>query len=301
MISNIGPSKVEGNGEDVESLLAHHRSEDDSLSDSLLLHPPTHHDFGKLSDLTSSSARFSMAIPIELETVRLLQIANVLISMAVSVYFILHSDYYISLQYLQVCFISTLTVILDAQSATSQHCWLALGVLIAIWWSFIVLWTAHLYMDYQPINYFASSVVACFFVGSMLYATYTILHITTPITMKRVELDLLLYLASLNAICFFSTDSFNANLHMILDIRTIVFLFNGLYQPKDKILLLKSKAFIGIIFLMVAAYIIDGVPNSPLCHFVSNAMYVLIGIILIYESIRIRRYYQAPSNNTMSS
>ena len=210
--------------------------------------------------------------------------------------FIYFEHYYVSLQYLQVCFISTLTIILDSfqLSVWKRYAWLCFGIAVALFWSFIVLWTGHLYVDYHPLDYTLSSIVACCFVGSMLYTSHTIVNVTlltqTNVTKHIVEIDLLLYLTSLNAICFFSQDTFNANLHMILDLRTFVMLFNGLYQPKDKVLLLKSKAFMSIIALVILAYLVDGVPWF-VCHVISNIMYIVIGSILFYESNRVHKKF----------
>lgn len=216
-------------------------------------------------------------------TIRTVQYCSVLVSLAVSIYFVAFKDELnVSLQYIQVCFISVLTLILDATTTCRQHLWLVIGICVGIFWGVVTIWSCMRDLDYGPMELFFALLASLPFFGGLLACA----HVATSnkkSTTRKVELDLLLYLISLNGICFFSENNFNNNLHMILDIRTIVLLYNALHQPRDKMDLLQSWSFVSIMVLIIVTFIVYSRVTST-TDLVGNVFYFLIGLLLSYEA-----------------
>ena len=161
------------------------------------------------------------------------------------------------------------------------------------------LWEGSKYEHFGDADYAIGALSGVVFFGGMIFASYVCVE-SAPLG-KRVELDLLLYLTSLNAICFFTPNrAFNSNLHMILDIRTIVMLFNGLFQPKDKMELLRLPSFLVVMFLIVMSFIISSAANISFGAAISS-IYIVIGIIIARESYTVHmRCNSKTCRNTVS-
>ncbi len=221
--------------------------------------------------------------------IRVIEILCFLISLSISLYFIFEGYLNVALQYCQVCFISTLTVTLDSSDWFTQRLWYCVAVLVAMGWCGVTLWSGDSYLHYETIHYCVAGITGFFFFGGLLCCTYA--SINAPAAVKRVEIDLLLYLVSLNAICFFSSDSFNNNLHMILDLRTLVLLYNCMHYPRDKMDLLKSKSLVLIVVLVIIAFIIYA-HVSRLTDMIGNFFYIVIGGLLWREGIVVLQKHQ---------
>jgi hypothetical protein len=233
----------------------------------------------KLSEC--SSGQMSLSQPSH-PAIRAVEIVCVIISLSISLYFIIKGYLNIALQYCQVCFIATLTVALDSSDWWTQRLWFCVAVIVAMGWCGVTLWSGNSYLHYQLIHFIVAGITGFLFFGGLLCCTYA--SINAPAAVKRVEIDLLLYLVSLNAICFFSSDTFNNNLHMILDLRTLVLLYNCMYQPKDKMDLLKSKSLVLIVVLVIIAFIIYG-HVSRVTDMIGNFFYIVIGSLLWREGL----------------
>jgi hypothetical protein len=216
----------------------------------------------------------------------------VLVSGIGCVYFLSISYFYIALEYFQVWFISTLIFFLDTESGWSKILSFALSVLVAIGWgATYFLSNTSLPSLHGPEFVVASLVMAVmpiFFLGGMLWMVFEISFVfsaenSTPPPIKTVELDLLLYMISLNVICFFGTNSFNNNLHMILDIRTMVMLFSGIYQEKDKMKLLQIPSFIVVMVIIMTSFVLFAV-GDKIVNLIGDSLYILIGVVLFYET-----------------
>lgn len=214
--------------------------------------------------------------------IRAVQYISVVVSISACIYFVYNQLVYVALQYAQVCFISVLTLVLDSSTYWRQRLWLLLAVLAGTGWGAVTIWEGYRYEDFHTYDYVVGVISGIVFFGSMIYSSYVCVE-AAPLG-KRVELDLLLYLVSLNAICFFTpAHSFNSNLHMILDIRTMMLLFNGLFQPKDKMDLLRCPSFLVIMLLIISSFIISSSDDVSFGAIISS-MYVVIGGILMREA-----------------
>ncbi len=243
-------------------------------------YPPRETIFDNLSGIGLNRDTFQKLTNFKL--VRLLQYLCFVISLSGSIYFLSKQYINVSLQYFQICFISTLTVCLDAESWYKQRIFFVLSYLVACVWAMALLWAGYKYLSWKLYNYITGGFCLFFFLHGMLGATYVALLV--PAEVKYVELDLLLYLVSLNAICFFrADDEFNNNLHMILDIRTIVLLYTSLHQPKQKMELLNSVSFISIMVLIVIVFILYA-SNTDITNAIGYSLYTIIGILLMYEA-----------------
>lgn len=228
-------------------------------------------DMDDLYNITKPSNRY----------IRLLQYFCFMIAVIALLYFIIALQHYeVATQYMQIAFITSLTIALDSTTPCRQFQWLIIASSIAILW--VTLWV---YTKSNIANNAYNLAIAgisgyLFFIG-LLRMTYKAFD--APADVKFVELDLLLYLLSLNAICWFSSNEFNNNLHMILDIRTIMLLFNCLYQPKQKMELLRIPSFILVIILILLSFIVYAMGNLS-DNIIGNCFYIVIGLILIFES-----------------
>jgi hypothetical protein len=232
---------------------------------------------------TSLKYRNTLEKMTNFKLVRLVQYFCFLISLTGCLYFMQKEYINVALQYFQICFISTVTVCLDAESWYKQRLFFVLSGFVTCGWAVAWIWAGNRYLDFQLYNYISAGLCAFFFFVGMLSTTYVGLLAAAEV--KYVELDLLLYLVALNAICFFSTDDkFNNNLHMILDIRTLVLLYTCLHQPKQKMELLNSTTFIVIMVLIIIVFILFSNMKNHVTNAVGNCIYAIIGILLIYEA-----------------
>ncbi len=214
--------------------------------------------------------------------VRLLQYFCVSLAIGALLYFIIAVQHYeVATQYMQIAFITSITISLDSATPCRQLLWMVAAGCIATLW--VTLWVyTKSNLPHDPYNLSVAAVSGFLYFAGILSMTYKALG--APAEVKFVELDLLLYLVSLNAICLFSSNEFNNNLHMILDIRTIMLLYNCLYQPKQKMELLRIPSFIAVIIFILVSFIIYAMGNLS-DNIIGNCLYLLIGFILIYEAL----------------
>jgi hypothetical protein len=222
--------------------------------------------------------------------VRLVQYVNIIVASLFIVYFFCIHRLNVAFEYGQMSFVLSLLISLDSQTLVKQRLWLIFGVFIGILWSYISILDAEL--DFPIENMILTIVAEFFFLGGMIYSVIVINRISPSEEFKLVEIDILLYLIALNAICFFSSNnSFNNNLHMILDIRMMVVLYNGFYQLKNKMNLLKLKSFLLLIGLIITAFIIY-TRITPLTDLLFSIVYIGVGWILYFEAWNAKLRYQ---------
>jgi len=215
--------------------------------------------------------------------IRLLQYICCIASFAACIYFTAIGYINVSMQYFQICFLATLTVALDSDSWKKQRLFFVLSVIVGLGWGMVYQWAGYKYLDFAVYSYILSIACSLVFIGGMLAVAYVSILASET---KYVELDLLLYLVSLDVMCFFHADDvFDNNLHLILDIRSIVLLYSCLYEPKQKLDLLTSKSFVLIIILIVFCFILFA-NMSLITDAIANALYVVIGCILFYDSYK---------------
>lgn len=194
-------------------------------------------------------------------------------------YFAVKNMLNVGLEYAQICFLACLVVSLDSIDSRTQYCWLIVSSLVSIYWgSLSVRAGLIMYIPGSEFIFVTALSLVPFFAG-MIYCCYVCTK--APASFRKVEIDLLLYLVALSAMCFFTQNHFNNNLHMILDIRTMVLLFNGMYMPKDKMDLLRNIPFVVIMALTMIAFFIYGVGGSW-SSITFGLIYVVIGGILLY-------------------
>jgi hypothetical protein len=222
--------------------------------------------------------------------VRLVQYVNILVASLFIVYFFCIHRLNVAFEYGQMSFVLSLLISLDSQTLIKQRLWLVYGVAIGVLWSYISILDAELAFPVE--NMILTIVAEFFFLGGMIYSVIVINRISPSEEFKLVEIDILLYLIALNAICFFSSNnSFNNNLHMILDIRMMVVLYNGFYQLKNKMNLLKLKSFLLLIGLIIFAFIIY-TRITQVTDLLFSIIYVFVGWILFYEAWSAKLRYQ---------
>jgi hypothetical protein len=119
-----------------------------------------------------------------------------------------------------------------------------------------------------------------------------------------VDADLLIYLIALSAICLVPVDSFNYNLHMILDIRIIILLYTGMYRPANRTGLLRVKSFTFILFWNILSFIFYVISkHNLLLNSIGELCNMMVGLILWWEVyhhlyVRFPRHQQFVSINS---
>lgn len=216
--------------------------------------------------------------------IRTCKYLNLLVAIVAMVYFAQADLMNVALQYAQVSFLSAVVICLDSSSPFNQNIYLVIVFLLAVAWATLVFIGVR--SGYPVQNYVVGGFSAFFNFGGIIYCVYIISRISRRKEYKCVEVDLLLYLAALNAICFFSDNNhFNDNLHLILDLRTMLLLYSGLYQPKNKMKLLRLPRFLIVIIGMIGAFLLFS-SETPETDILGNIIYILVGMILFYEGYR---------------
>jgi hypothetical protein len=242
------------------------------------------------SDLLTSDSPFlneaTKPLPKQLtmDVVEVVKIASVLASVAGCIYFYLSGDYDVVLEYDQVVFLSVLINILDSRPGFQRKFWFFAIILAGISWSMMAVYMAT--WDLPIYHSVAWAVMAfCYDSGTIACAHVILQHPSRKLrTTNFLELDLLLYLVTLNVICVFPIYHFNSSLHMILDIRMIIMLYTGLYRPHDKIALLRRKSLWFIMFCILAFFILDSM-NSAWCQFAASLINIGLGLTLFAEAM----------------
>jgi hypothetical protein len=219
-----------------------------------------------------------------LRVVKQLEYLCVVISAAGCIYFLSKHYFYVALEYFQVWFISCLVILFDCEDKVIQRISLLLLVLVSCGWgtTYTIVNSSNFDENEFKIAVIITGLMAIFFLGGMVTMASVIPKISPPSILKVVELDLLLYLISLNAICFFTDNQFNNNLHMILDLRTMVMLYGGIYQERDKMKLLQIPSFQFIITLIIISFVLFAF-GFKVATLVADSIYVVIGTVLFLE------------------
>lgn len=187
---------------------------------------------------------------------------NVVTAAALMVYdFVFFSGpSYQVLQFIQIEFISLLLLLLNS-SATQvpfRICIvLAIAALQCVWcYSLAVLWS-------REFNLGTVFFVMVFICGITWGMSITYACFISRRTNKESEFDLILYLASLNAVCCFSPAStLNNALHLLLDIRTFVLVYTYLHDVPKKEDLLGNITFMAVVILSIISFIMTAVIYS---------------------------------------
>lgn len=247
---------------------------------------PNTMDSGSVSSESKLSSFLALA---NIKEIRLAQYICCIVSITACAYFVSIGYINIALQYTQICFLSSLTVALDADSWWKQRIFFCFCILIAIFWGALFQWAGYKYLDYEIYSYAVVSLSTYGFFAGMLAMAYVAILSTEA---KYVELDLLLYLIALNAICFFSTDdSFNTHLHMILDIRTLMLLYSCIYEPKQKVELLNNATFVTAMTLIIISFVLFTYSDQIIDAF-AHTSYIIIGAMLFYTSYEAYQRFQ---------
>lgn len=215
--------------------------------------------------------------------VEIAKIANVVAAIAGCLYFYLMGYYDVVLEYDQVLFLSILVNILDSKPGILRTIWFIGIIMSGISWTLMAVyqatWTLPIY------HRVAWTLMAFVYDAGTISCAYVILHHPSKKlkTTNFLELDLLLYLVTLNAICIFPIEHFNSSLHMILDIRMIVLLYSGLYRPHDKIALLRRKSLWFIMLCIISFFVLVS-NNDPWFQFAGSIVNIGLGVTLIGQA-----------------
>jgi hypothetical protein len=125
-----------------------------------------------------------------------------------------------------------------------------------------------------------SIVAGVCYLGGLLLLAFKALD--APAETRYIELDLMAYLLSLCAICAFSVNSYNNNLHMVLDLRIVMLLYSCLYQPRKKWELLRIPSFPLVMTLIVFSFMLFGF-TYELTLLLGNVLYIVIGALFVRE------------------
>lgn len=217
--------------------------------------------------------------------VEIVKIGNVVCSLAGWLYFSTKgNNANVVLEYAQVCFLAILMNILDSTDGWKRWFWFTALIIAGAGWSTV---TVETFCSDAPLsNQIAWSLMCIFYdLGTIAAAYVSLQH---PVRFLKstsfLELDLMLYLVSLNALCIFPITHFNSNLHMLLDIRMVVLLYTGLYRPIDKMALLRRKSFLFIIFCTLIFFILVTNP-SPLYQLLGSIVNIGLGGTLLTQSV----------------
>ena len=141
---------------------------------------------------------------------------SVVVAVACTIYFITKENWNVAFEYGQIGFVSTILLSLDGVTVFQQRGWVIAGVLTGILWNYA---TVVVELNSFPVeNCICATFASFLYVGGILYSVVVINKISTIHGVRNIEIDLLLYLIGLNAICFFNREKqFNSSLHMMLD------------------------------------------------------------------------------------
>lgn len=117
------------------------------------------------------------------------------------------------------------------------------------------------------------------------------------------EVDLILYLLTLNAVnAMGSVDTFNIELHLILDVRTFMLVFNCLHNLQKNEDLLRYPAFISVIVLTIITFFLTDVlfanemqKSKEAGSIITFVLFGVIGVILMVEVYISVKAKQKPS------
>lgn len=240
------------------------------------------------NDLFSTTIAKPLSKKMTDNAVEIIKIGNVIAAFVGWMYFMNEGNFDVVLEYAQVCFLAVLMNALDTPDDWKRTFWFTILTITGAGWSTM---TVHTICAGLPLNNKISWSVMCFFYDSgAIIAAYVSLHHPARFlkTTSFLEIDLLLYLVSLNALCIFPISHFNSNLHMLLDIRMVVLLYTGLFRPVDKMSLLRRKSLLFIMFCILLFFVLVANP-SPTYQLLGSIVNIGVGLTLSMQALY--RYY----------
>lgn len=215
--------------------------------------------------------------------VEVVKVANVCAAAVGIAYFYFRGLYDVVLEYDQIFFLSILVNILDSTPGVLRTLWFVLIVCAGVIWTsmavYVSTWALPVY------HQVAWTLMAFFYDAGTISCAYVILHHPSRKLKATnfLEVDLLLYLVSLNAICIFPVRHFNSSLHLILDIRMIVLLYGGLYRPNDKVALLRRKS-IWLIMACILVFFVLVSSKNLWAQFIGSIVNFGVGLTLLVQA-----------------
>eukprot|EP01040_Poterioochromonas_malhamensis_P013704 gene13704-15104_t len=213
-------------------------------------------------DNNSNSSRFFFSLKLSKDFVEILKLTNVIFSVVACIIFFHFQLYFNLLEYCQICYFSVLINLIDSKNRYLIF-WLICSILAAITWSitsvYVESWglppLARAFLGIAASLYMLGSMACAYYLARRTIYYEIQIDSSTGKIKRFIELDLLIYLISLNFLCLIPKSSFDYGLHMILDIRLVLLLFTGMYRPSDKLYLLRIKTFILAIISIIVVFV----------------------------------------------
>lgn len=193
-----------------------------------------------------------------------------------------------SVEIVQILFLSILLVLVAvplSETTTRRLLVISTYVVTAAWLFLLaVLWSRELNLSLL----FQVSVFVC----GMLWASGIVLACSCC-ERKNLsgEVDLILYLLVLNVVTAWSpVDAFNIELHLILDMRTFMLVYNCLHQLQKNEELLQYPSFVSVVALTITTFFLSKALFGKLMGKATDGVSILvfllfgiIGIIVLVE------------------
>jgi uncharacterized membrane protein YjjP (DUF1212 family) len=193
----------------------------------------------------------------------IVKISNVIFSVVACAVFLNYHYYGAVLEYTQIWFLSVLVAILDSNAGRVRTFYYFLEFLAAIAWSVAAVYTESWYLP--PADRVLLSFDAVVYMLGSIACAMVIVNRPKVVEGPKIpfiELDLLIYLVSLNVLCILPVNDFNVSLHMILDIRLVVLLYTGLMRPLDKMDLLHDPSFVIVLLSIIIFFVMYSVASG---------------------------------------
>jgi hypothetical protein len=193
-----------------------------------------------------------------------------------------------AVEFIQILFLSLLLVLVTVplqQSLLRKGIALSIVVVTVVWlYLLAVLWARELNL---PVGF----EVAVFVCGMIWSLGINLACYLSERQNSNGEVDLILYLLTLNAVSAWSAaDKFNMELHLLLDIRTLMLVYNCLHQLQKNEDLLRYPSFLSVVTLTVATFLLSQALFGGYAGNATEAMSILefvlfgiIGVILLVE------------------
>lgn len=256
--------------------------------------------------------------------IQAVKVGNVFFSIAAMCCFLSWKDYSTVLVYAQICFLSVLVNLLHSQPGWPRRTWFTALILSGLVWTTSVIyaaaWTLPVFIrvliTISSLLYLAGTVFSAYVIllypllqpsvvteissaslhdleilrsgqlGDILTNQGAIVVGNNYLTAATfLELDLLIYLVSLNVLNLFPSNGINLSLHMILDIRLVMLLYTGLHRPRDKLDLLRDPSFLVALVSIVLFFILFTHGTHSLAIIaVAYFVNMIIGLALLYQA-----------------
>lgn len=242
------------------------------------------------ASLTAYSNRDSSILKLSDHTrtliINLIKILIFGITLIAGIYFVALGKLNTATSYFHICFVTILMLCLDTDTPYKQYIYAVCAVAMTFVWGYF---TEFYHSSFEP-WFFALTLIESFvFLGSFLFAAYVIRSINCEKEFRRIELDLLIYFISVSVVCLFNPNEFDYATHMLLDLKIITHLTEGLLQvPVDSTLndLLNKRTFIFVttVTAVIAAFLVNSFCTEAIADIVSTVLYLAIGFLLFFQS-----------------